>query len=209
MIKNNLFLLLIIIFLGGCKQYNNHINTEYKTKSSLFFSKDSFANMNNAIVEISNQLLVNIPSRTKKYNKFVITTFVSLEEFTKTSRFGRVISESLIDEMHTRKFKILDFRSQESISVNSKGEFSLTRDIIKLRDEIPEALIVVGTYSIIENNKIVINARIINNFTSDVISTAKVIYANYDCKQFDLCSKEIKMKKPVVNDISIIKDNYL
>ena len=210
MIKNNLLILFIItLFFSGCKQYNSHINNNYKTKSSLFFTNNNFTTINSAITEIANQLLVNIPSTTKKQHKFVITSFVHLENFTQTSRLGRILSESLINELHTRKFKIIDFRSQESISVNSMGEFSLTRDITRLKDEMPEALVVVGTYSILEDNKIILNVRIMNNFTSDVISTAKVVYKYHDCKQFDLCKKEDKKETPIVNDIPIKEDNYL
>ena len=210
MIKNNLLILFILTFLfTGCKQYNTHINGNYKTKSSLFFISNDFTNINSAITEIANQLLINIPSSTKKQHKFVITSFVNLENFTQSSSLGRVLSESLINELHTRKFKIIDFRSQESISVNSMGEFSLTRDISRLKDEMPEALIVVGTYSILEENKIVLNARIMNNFTSDVISTAKVVYKYYNCKQFNLCEKKDKKEKPIIKDIPIVEDNYL
>ena len=208
MIKNNTYLLFILILLfTGCNQYNNHINKNYKTKSSLFSNNNDFINLNSAVKEIANQLLLNIPSTTKKHNKFVITSFVHLENFTKSSSLGRVVSESLIDELHKRKFKIIDFRSQESISVNNMGEFSLTRDIARLKDEMPEALVVVGTYSILNETDIVLNARIMNNFTSDVISTAKVIYKYYNCEQFNICKKKEKKEKPIITEIPIVEYN--
>jgi len=219
MITKHFFILILVSFsFISCSQNTSHINVNYKTKSSLFSNNNSsFDNLDDVTTEISNQLLVNIKSSMQKNNKFVISTFVDLNEFTKTSPFGRALSESLINELHTRNFKILDFRTTQSISVNSTGEFSLTRDILKLRDEMPEALVVIGTYTLLENDKIVINTRIVNNFTSDVISTSKVIYKYKDCKKFDLCEQKfekqiIEIKKPkkkVIQKIPFIEDNYL
>ena len=220
------FLLITLIFFTfiSCSQYNKHINSNYKTKSSLFSNfNSSFDNLDNAIAEISDQLLLNIQSSVQKNNKIVITTFVDLNEFTKTSPFGRALSEGLIDELHTRHFKLLDFRAMETISVNQDGEFTLTRDILKLRDEMPEALIVVGTYTLLEDNLIAINTRIINNFTADVMSTSKVIYEYEDCKKFKICEKKVKkviVKKKIVEKKKVkkikkvkktpfIEDNYL
>ena len=208
--KNFLIIILSSFVFISCSQDTKHINVNYKTKASLFSSTStSFSSLDSAISEISNQLLVNIPSSMQKNNKLVITTFVDLNEFTQTSSFGRALSEGLINELHTRKFKLLDFRAMETISVNKSGEFSLTRDVLKLRDEMPEALIVVGTYTLYENNLIAINTRIINNFTSDVISTSKVVYEYEDCKSFNLCQKPFAKESIKINKIPFIEDKYL
>ncbi len=207
--KQSLILFFAIILLfSACQQYDNtHINKDYKTQTPFFSGDNEYYDINNATKEIANQLLLNIKSSTKKQNKFVITSFVNLDDFTQTSKFGRVLGESLIDELHTRKFKIIDFRSQKAISVNGNGEFSLTRDINKLRDEMPDALIVVGTYSVIGYNLVDINVRIMNNFTSDVISTAKVKYYYTDCSLLNICKKTIK-KKVIITNIPIEGDKY-
>ena len=208
--KNFLIIILSSFVFISCSQDTKHINVNYKTKASLFSSTStSFSSLDSAISEISNQLLVNIPSSMQKNNKLVITTFVDLNEFTQTSSFGRALSEGLINELHTRKFKLLDFRAMETISVNKNGEFSLTRDVLKLRDEMPEALIVVGTYTLYENNLIAINTRIINNFTSDVISTSKIVYEYKDCKSFNLCQKPFAKESIKINKIPFIEDKYL
>jgi len=208
MVKNLFIFIIISLILVSCKNKNNntHINSNFKNKKSFFSSNGQYNSIDEATQNIADQLLFNIPRSYHKNNKYVITTFVNLNEFTKTSNFGRILGESLINELHTRRFKIIDFRAKESILVNKFGEFSLTRDVLKLKDEMPESLIVVGTYSTIENDSIVINARIINNFSSDVISTAKVIYNYKDCKQLNLC-KKIE-KKPIIKikTIPIIED---
>ncbi len=190
-----------IFFLTSCTTGNNSTNNNsYKSVVLDYFKKSSYEKIDVAIEEISNQLLQNISAKRKKKNKFVITTFVNLNDFKQTSKFARVISETLINEMHTRNFNIIDFRTQEAISVDQNGEFVLTRDVQKIKDEITESFILVGTYSVINKNKTIINARILNNFTSEVISTAKVIYKYENCKDLDICEKKEKTSK-----FSIIK----
>jgi hypothetical protein len=113
------------------------------------------------------------------------------------------LSEALIDELHIRRFHILDYRTQELIIVNKDGEFSLTRDAKRLSDEVPESLVLVGTYTLISSNKILINTRILNTATFDVVSTAKVNLAIKDCKLLNNCPKNVK---PIINFIPIQED---
>jgi len=187
MIKKILILSIISIFIISCTSNNKNINKKYRTSGMSFFSNNHFDDLNNAIIELSNQLLLNIKSTDQRNNKFIVTTFVNLNDFKSTSAFGRVISETLINELHTRRFKVIDFRTQDSLSVDNSGEFILTRDISKLKDEIPQSLLIAGTYSIINENELVLNARIVDNFTSEVISTAKVLYTYENCKTMSIC----------------------
>jgi TolB-like protein len=187
MIKKYMLFSIAISLFTSCTTNNNNINKNYTSSNSSFFFPNYYSDINKAIIEISNQLLLNIPNRYKKNNKFVITTFVDLNNFDKTSKFARIISESLIDEMHKRRFNIIDYRTQQAISIDNKGEFILTRDVRNIRDEIPESLLLVGTYTKLSPKKVLVNARIINNFTSSVLSTAKIIYKFNNCLSIGLC----------------------
>ncbi len=209
MVNFNFKILFVSIFLlltTGCKQNSEYINDNYKHSNLSFFADKKFTDLDSAVAEIATQLLLNIPSNTQKQNKLIITTFVDLNTLSKTSRFGRVISESLIDELHSKNFKIIDFRMQEMLTINKNGEFSLTRDVSKLKDEVPEALIVVGTYSVIDDNVMVLNGRIMNAFTSDVISTAKVIYHFKNCEEFNICEEIEKPKDIKASKMKILED---
>jgi len=206
MIKNILILAIVTFFFAACSSNNPYINKNYKNRGSFFSDDNHFDTIDKAAKGIADQLLFNIPRGYHKSNKYVITTFVNLNNFAKTSDFGRVLGESLINELHTRRFKIIDFRAKESILVNPDGEFSLTRDVLKLKDEMPEALVVLGTYSSIGDNQVIINVRIVNNFTSDVISTAEVIYKYKNCKKFNLCPAVVKKPPVKVKTISVLKD---
>jgi len=202
MIKNFLLLSIISIIFISCTTSTKKINKKYRTSALSFFSNNHYDDLNNAVIELSNQLLLNIKSSDQKNNKFIVTSFVNLNDFKSTSAFGRVVSETLINELHTRHFKVVDFRTQDSLSVDSNGEFILTRDLNKLKDEIPQSLLIAGTYSLINKNELVLNARIVDNFTSEVISTAKVIYTYKNCKTMNICLDEKHYSKsiPIIQD---------
>jgi TolB-like protein len=203
MIKKILLTTIILFVFTSCTtSTSKHINKKYRTSGFSFFANNHFDDLNNAVIELANQLLLNIKSSNQKNNQFTVTTFVNLNDFESTSSFGRVISETLINELHTRHFKVIDFRTQNDLSVNSDGEFILTRKVDKLKDEIPQSMLIAGTYSIINDKEIVLNARIVDNFTSEVISTAKVIYTYENCKVMNICFN----KKVISTTMMIEKD---
>ncbi len=211
----------IISLFNGCtdfyQSYQKPLSYE-KYKSSLLedtqdahYSKpyakinSIYQDLNDAIVAISDQLLLsNI--RKQSQTSLVLTSFVQLGQLNKTTTFGRLISESLFNELHIRKFKVTDFRGQDAVVVNKNGEFHLTRDTKKLKDQIDTVeYIVVGTYSQFENESILINARIMDSLSGELISSARVIYKPKDCSLFDMCYKP----KPRINGggINIIADD--
>jgi len=73
-------------------------------------------------------------------------------------------------QMH--KWQILEVRLAKGIDVTESGEFSLSRDVNKLRDEYKISGVVAGTYSVAEGN-LTINARVIDVNTGIVISSAQ------------------------------------
>jgi TolB-like protein len=203
MIKKFIYLTIIsILFISCSASSNKHINKKYRVSGFSFLANNHFDDLNNAVMELANQLLLNIKSSNQKNNQFTVLTFVNLNNFKSTSNFGRVISETLINELHTRHFKVIDFRTQNDLSVNSDGEFILTRDSDKLKDEIPQSMLITGTYSLINENQLVLNARIVDNFTSEVLSTGKVIYTYENCKIMDICFD----KKKSITTMPVEKD---
>ena len=186
-----LVLVLTVFIFTSCTQDRTNINKKYKLVRLSLFQDNVYNNLDTAILEISKQLLVNMPNSKIINNKIAITSFVNLDQFTQTSSFGRVIAESLINDLHTKHFKILEFRQQSVISIDNTGEFILSRDTTKIADEIPDTLLLVGTYTVLQNNQIVLNARIISNLTFEVISTARVMLSDYNtCKEFNICKAD-------------------
>jgi TolB-like protein len=168
-----------------------------------------YTSLNKTIIGIADQLFKSNISK-KNPLRIILTSFVDLNNLNKTTPFGRVISESMFNELHVRKFKITDFRGQETVSVNEDGEFHITREVEKLKDSIESVeFILVGTYAKFEDQSLVVNARIVDSISGNVVSSARVVYQPHDCKVFDLCSKpaliepeevmqEKKMPKKVV-----------
>jgi hypothetical protein len=69
-------------------------------------------------------------SENKKFDSnkpILITSFVRLDEFKQTTEFGRVVSESLINELSNKGFEIIEFRGQMAVSVNDEGEYFISR----------------------------------------------------------------------------------
>ena len=120
----------------------------------------------------------------------LITSFVKLDEFKKTTEFGRVISESLINELSNRGFNIIEFRGQMAVSINEEGEYFISRKPYEIKGSIPNTYVVVGTYSR-QAGRIMLNARVIDNITGKIITSARSTYAHgvaNDCMMFRDCA---------------------
>lgn len=149
------------------------------------------------IASLSTQMMKNKKMNTTK--AVLITSFVRLDNLKKTSEFGRVVSESLINELSNRGFNIVEFRGQVSVSINDQGEYFITRDISKLKDAIVSTYVVVGTYSR-QYGKVMLNARVIDNATGQIISSSRSTYDHglrNDCRIFKDCKppRAIKIVK--------------
>ena len=150
------------------------------------------------ITSLATQMMQN-----KKFNSFkpvLITSFVRLDNFKKTTEFGRVIGESLINELSNRNFNVIEFRGQLAVSINAQGEYYISRNIKKLKDKIENTYVVVGTYSR-QFEKVMLNARVIDNESGRIISSARATYLHglrNDCVLFKDCKPARK--------ISIVKE---
>ena len=108
----------------------------------------------------------------------------------KTTEFGRVVSESLINELSNRGFNIIEFRGQMAVSINEEGEYFISRKPYEIKGSIPNTYVVVGTYSR-QAGRIMLNARVIDNITGKIITSARSTYAHgvaNDCMMFRDCA---------------------
>jgi TolB-like protein len=103
---------------------------------------------------------------------FIVTSFTNLDKLEDTTAVGRLIAENLMHGLQINKWQILEIRLTKGVDVNASGEFSLSRDIKKLKDEYKIRGIVTGTYSLAEGN-LTINARAIDVNTGLLISSAQ------------------------------------
>ncbi len=149
------------------------------------------------INSLATQMMRNRKMDTSK--PVLITSFVRLDNFKKTTEFGRIVSESLINEMSNRGFNVIEYRGQMAVSINEKGEYFITRNPYKLKDEVPNTYVVVGTYSR-QYGKVMLNARVMDNITGKIISSSRATYKHNkrnDCLIFKDCkpARTIKIIK--------------
>jgi TolB-like protein len=188
-----------LLLTSGCAYKNDSaVSQEYDkvqtTKQHLEVAADNqkYVTTQNTleatITSLAAQMMQNKKMDTNK--PVLITSFVRLDEFKKTTEFGRVISESLINELSNRGFNIIEFRGQMAVSINDEGEYFISRKPHEIKGSIPNTYVVVGTYSR-QSGRIMLNARVIDNITGKIISSARATYAHgvvNDCMMFRDCA---------------------
>jgi TolB-like protein len=197
--------LLLLIFINGCTQTQPKKQNDHEIFSTIYDKKQehTYKNLNATIIDIADQLFKTNYNKDVK-TRIILTSFVDLNNLEKTTTFGRLISESMFNELHIREFKVTDFRGQDAVSVNEDGEFHITRDTEKLKESLEEIeFILVGTYVKFENQSLLINARIMDSISGDVVSSARVVYKPKDCSLFGIC-QNIKQNDEI--DIYNIKN---
>ena len=197
-IKSSLLLSSVLFLIAGCAPKNNVISKEndkvQTTKQHLEVAADMQKNVTTqdtleaTIASLAAQMLENKKLDSNK--PVLITSFVRLDEFKKTTEFGRIVSESLINELSNKGFEITEFRGQMAISVNDEGEYFISRKPHELKNKIPNTYVVVGTYSR-QSGKVMLNARVIDNITGKIITSARATYVHNvkeDCIIFRDCA---------------------
>ena len=172
---------IISVLFSGCNQNTIVIPIKEASTNKTYFT------LNEAILSVANQLSKNSKLNPNDTGTITVTSFVDLKQLNRTSQFGRVLGESLFSELFIRGFNVSDFRGQNAISINGNGEFYITRNVTRLQSEVSNTYVAVGTYSKIDQN-IIINARILDNKTGKIVSSARAMYANDDCSIFGICN---------------------
>lgn len=167
-----LLILLLIPILSFAAGKND---TKSPDSLSIIKSDTPEGILNSRIIFLADQLERNVDKNLKRI-PVIVTSFVDLDNLTKTNTIGRLIAESLKHELQVRKWKILDIRITKNIYVNKNGEFVLSRNIKKLKSTKGYEIggILTGTYSFIKDS-LIINAEIIDLSNGLVVSTGQII----------------------------------
>ena len=197
-LKLSIFAGSLLFLVNGCTSKKESVSKEYdkvqSTKQHLEVAaqmqKDvtTQETLESTIASLAAQMVENKKMDTNK--PVLITSFVRLDEFKQTSEFGRIVSESLINELSNRGFEITEFRGQMAVSVNDEGEYFISRKPHEIKNQALSTYIVVGTYSR-QNGRVILNARVIDNITGKIISSARSTYHHglvNDCMMFGDCA---------------------
>ena len=198
-LKSSILASTFLFFVTGCtvgknenvaKEYDKVQTTKQHLAVAAEMQKDvtTQETLESTIASLAAQMVENRKMDTNK--PILITSFVRLDEFKKTTEFGRIVSESMINELSNRGFDITEFRGQMAISINDEGEYFISRKPHELKSKIPNTYVVVGTYSR-QMGKIMLNARVIDNVTGKIITSARATYVHNikeDCIIFKDCA---------------------
>ena len=198
-LKSSILASSFLFFVTGCtvgknenvaKEYDKVQTTKQHLAVAAEMQKDvtTQETLESTIASLAAQMVENRKMDTNK--PILITSFVRLDEFKKTTEFGRIVSESMINELSNRGYDITEFRGQMAISINDEGEYFISRKPHELKSKIPNTYVVVGTYSR-QMGKIMLNARVIDNITGKIITSARATYVHNikeDCIIFKDCA---------------------
>ncbi len=103
-----------------------------------------------------------------------VTTFVEIDNLYQSSTFGRILAEQLISELSMKGYNVTEIRLSDAVQImESEGELGLSRQIDVLRPQQSLSGLVVGTYAV-SNERVYINARLIDPRSSNIISVGSV-----------------------------------
>jgi TolB-like protein len=192
-------LALALLLAQGCAPKNSAVvnqQKQQKEKSTPKVVSNKVSNysvniattttIKDTVDKIAQQLVDTL--KVKDVGAVAITSFVDLHQLNKTTHFGRVLGESLFNELYKRGVNVMDFRGQKSLTINANGEFFLSRNVKKLHSPIQNKYVLVGTYTKIAEG-VLINSRIVDNKNGKVIATSRVIFHSKDCRIFENCKK--------------------
>jgi TolB-like protein len=123
------------------------------------------------MIFLAEQIERNVSAETR-IRPTIIATFADVNNFSDTSQFGRLISESLMHELQIRNWNVIDVRLTKDLIINDAGEFSLSRDISRLRASNPTSNIVTGSYSATPDG-VILNIRVLDVKTGLILSSAQ------------------------------------
>ena len=155
-------------FISGCTMSASIKGNE---SEELQNAPPHISNFNDRMKNLADQLDKNAAANSPS-NTYIVTSFTNLDKLGDTTALGRLISENLINGLQLHKWQIIEARLTKGIDINASGEFSLSRDITKLKDEYKITGVVTGTYSVAEGN-LTVNARVIDINTGMVTSSAQ------------------------------------
>jgi TolB-like protein len=105
----------------------------------------------------------------------LVCTFVELKKLSRTSSLGRYVAEQLMNEMQQRHYEVVEIRKSQAIVLQEKrGEFGLSRNPTEVSQAVAAGAMLTGTYTP-SKDSIVINARIIDNRSAKLLSSATAI----------------------------------
>lgn len=101
-----------------------------------------------------------------------VTSFVMLDTLEDTNWLGNQLAESLISQMHSRGFKVVEYKSTGHIKVTPHGDYVFSRNWKDLKKLHQIDYVLTGTMTR-QDDGVTVNARIIGMRSDVVVATAQ------------------------------------
>ena len=165
-------LLILLILLGACAP--SYQQTKYPKKPfvSHLFDSEPYSSVLESSYLAADRLASALLHRHFSLNTPILAaSFVSVDNLTESSTFGRIISEQISSRLAQHGFRIIEVKlRQGSVFIKKgEGEFMLSRELKDLGDSREIRAVLVGTYAVSEYF-IFVSARIVLVEDSSVLT---------------------------------------
>ena len=129
----------------------------------------------------------------------LVASFVNLNRMNETSALGRYLGEQAMHELQQAGFDVLDVRMMVGMEISrGHGEYVLSRDMAQLNYLHHADAVLAGTYSVAEG-QIFVNARLLENGSGRLLSSASVVFAQNGVTRAMLrdSAAPVRMARPV------------
>jgi TolB-like protein len=172
-------------------QFSKNPDVYYSTTESVSAS----AQVNELSRFLMDQLIQNREIKNVQDSRVAVTSFVMLDDLNQSNKFGVLLGEHMIHQLHVRGFRVVDFKSMGAIEVGEKSDHLITRDVSKLKNELNIHYALAGTISQ-QGSGLVINARLVDLNDQTVVSTAQGIITQ---RTHQILNGELSVLPPNVN----------
>ena len=169
---------ILLVFPGQAMAFWPFIHTQVEAVAPALTVSEA-AVLRAEIQGLANELFRNLadadPENGDLGKGVLVCTFVELKKLSRTSSLGRYVAEQLMNEMQQRHYEVVEVRKSQAILLQEKrGEFGLSRNPAEVSQNVAAGAMLTGTYTQ-SKDSIVINARIIDNRSAKLLSSATAI----------------------------------
>lgn len=128
-----------------------------------------------SLIYLAAQTLSDRAELLDKSRPIIVATVVSVDDFNKSSTFGRLASELVANRIEQRGYLVKDIRYMHAFEFERKtGEFVLSREAAKVSAEFKAQAVVAGTYAV-AGKEIYLNLRLLSANGGELLSSADVV----------------------------------
>jgi len=165
-------ILVFFIIAAGCAPMGDQGQPVTRDRGAIRPAVAAMPTIFHVAAGIASQIRANMRGESLQEWPCIVTTLADIDDLQRSSRFGRVLAEAIGSELFKQGGVVRDVRSARSLFVQPQnGELILSRDVEKLAEDVDARAVLAGTYSV-GATSVVVNIRMIDFMTGDIISVA-------------------------------------